>query len=500
MTRTVFYAWQSDCPSGTNRGFIRDALTKAVRRLNQEGYDVAVDEGTEGVAGMPDISNEILKKIDQCAAFVADVTLVGTVDKTGSDKRMSNPSVMYELGFARKALGENRLVALVNTAFGRVEDLPFDIRSARVSTYTRNKRKGDEDTEPAQLSDLLYRSLKRVLDEFDCDESASAKMAPVAALKRLLPDANQVIEVEDLIVDYCESLVTALGDDERFPHTNSKVSADAPGIRYLADQAKLYMDVCSPFCELFATGVAFGSTIHDDVWRRVIERIGNIASQQQAGHVPLLHLRHLPTLMLGYATLIAGVHRNNYSAIRSVFIDATPRDGDGQKVPAIGSVHPWIPFTRVDLVATVASIDAEHDDVCDLDRIGDLICGAVGRRYTPGSDLLYTILREPLRPIIRDDETYTETFDQAEVLLALIAADAAANSDVYLPSPYYGAFTWRHRFEQPRFEQKFVDDALSAGREWLPLSAGLFGGYEARIRSAAETVLSGAKAARGRQH
>ena len=53
VTRTVFYAWQSDCPSGTNRGFIRKALKKAVERLNDEGYDVAVDEGTAGVAGMP---------------------------------------------------------------------------------------------------------------------------------------------------------------------------------------------------------------------------------------------------------------------------------------------------------------------------------------------------------------------------------------------------------------------------------------------------------------
>ena len=32
VTRTVFYAWQSDCPSGTNRGFIREALKRAVKR------------------------------------------------------------------------------------------------------------------------------------------------------------------------------------------------------------------------------------------------------------------------------------------------------------------------------------------------------------------------------------------------------------------------------------------------------------------------------------
>ncbi len=502
VARTVFYAWQADCPSGTNRGFIRKALDQAVKRLNDDGYEIEVDEGTAGVAGMPDITGEILKKIDQCAVFVADVTLVGTVNEPGSAKRLSNPSVMYELGYARNAHGENRLVALVNTAFGRVEDLPFDIKSSRVSPYTRHKPPEEGDTERRQLVALLCESLKAVLDR-PLPENGSSEASPVDALKRLLPDTARVIEVEDLTNSETEALVSEITDKERFPPSNSLAKIDTEGVRYIADQANRYVRVCLPACELLSTGVGYGKDDHNDIWRRTIERVGNTASEEKAGNVALLELRSLPMLMLGYSALIAGVHRNNYQAIRALLVDAMVRDDRMSKIPAIGWVHPWVPFGNAVVVASVVAIEAKSSNPCALDLITNLINGSQGRLYTPGSDLLHKILREPLRPMILDDDDYTETFDRSEVLLALMTADAEKHTDAYTPSPYYGAFTWRYRrthIQQTPFEQSFVDDALNSEGAWPLLSAGLFGGDMARFRSAAKTVLSGAKEARGRRN
>ena len=500
VTRTVFYAWQADCPSGTNRGFIRGALDRAVKRLNEDGYEIEVDEGTAGVAGMPDITNEILKKIDQCSVFVADVTLVGTVDKSDSTKRLSNPSVMYELGYARKAHGENRLVALVNTAFGSVEDLPFDIKSARVGTYSRDKPKAADDTEPKQLADHLYRSLKLVFDE-PIVEIESSEADPVEALKRLLPKPDGVIEFEDLIREYTESLATEMVDEEKFPLGNSMASNSPAGYRYLADQAGLYIDASLPLCELLATGVAFGESRHDRRWQRTVERIANVAGQPRGGVTSLLDLRYLPTSMLAYSALIAGVYCDSFAAIRAALIDAKIRNEEKQKVPVIGCVNPWRPFQRAVLVPTIALLYAESSEMCDLDRIARLLTES--RRFTPGSCLLHSILREPLRSVIPGDEDYTETFDEAEVLLALLTVDARANTVEYIPSPDYGAFTWRYRLthiQQAPFEQRFIDEALSSGSAWPPLTAGLFGGDVVRFRTAAETVLSGAKETRRQQH
>ena len=498
VTRTVFYAWQSDCPSGTNRGFIRKALDRAVKRLKEDGYEIEVDEGTAGVSGMPDITNEILKKIDECDVFVADVTLVGTVDEAGTTKRLSNPSVMYELGYARNAHGENRLVALVNKAFGRLEDLPFDIRRARVSHYTRHNPRAKGDTEPQILVDLLYQSLKAVLDR-PLPENESSETDSVEALMRLLPKPDGVIEVELLIEKHRKALATGMGDEERLVPANSMPTDHALRYRYLADQAISYIEASLPLCGLLATGVAFGSSRHDHIWRRTVEHMGNVASQPRTGvDMSLLDLRYLPMLMLAYSALIAGLVRGNFTAIRAALIDARIRNDDNQKVPAISCADPWTPFRHADLVPNIALIDAESDEKCAIDRIGQLLNGTEGRRFTPGSLLLHLILRETLRPVIPDDRDYTETFDKAEVLLALMTADAVANTDKYIPSPYYGAFTLRNRHIQDApFEQSFIYDALSSGSAWQPLSAGLFGGDEARFRSAAATVLVGAKEARG---
>ena len=498
VTRTVFYAWQSDCPSTTNWGFIRKALDRAVERLNQDGYGIEVDQGTVGVPGMPDITNEILNKIEQCAGFVADVTLVGTVDEAGSAKRLSNPSVMYELGYARKVHGEKRIVALVNKAFGRVEDLPFDIRSARVSTYTRHRTKADGDTEPKQLADLLYKSLKAVLDE-PIPEKELPETNPADLLTRLLPKSDGDIEVELLIKKHADALVTQMSDEERFPLANS-IASDIPARnRYLADQANLHIEASLPLCELLGMGVAFGGSRHDHIWRRTVEDIGNVASQPRTGvDMSLLDLLYLPMLMLAHSTLIAGLDRDRYTAIRAALIDARIRNDENQKVPVISCADPWTPFRRADLVSNIALIDAESDEKCDIDRIGRLLNRTEGRRFRPGSLLLHLILREALRPMIPDDRDYTETFDKAEVLLALLTADAEDNTDQYIPSPYYGAFTLSFRgTQQARFEESFINDALNSGGARPLLSAGLFGGDMARFRSAAATVLRGAKEARG---
>lgn len=80
--------------------------------------------------GSPEIVATIFKKIDEAAVFVADVTPV-VVSANG--KHMANPNVLIELGYAKKALGPDRIILVWNTAITdcKVEDLPFDLRHRR---------------------------------------------------------------------------------------------------------------------------------------------------------------------------------------------------------------------------------------------------------------------------------------------------------------------------------------------------------------------------------
>lgn len=136
MADTIFYSWQSDLPAAGNKNFLWDCLIRAVKELNKDSICVEAERDTQGVSGSPDIAQTIFAKIDQASVFVADISFV---NKRGflrkKERLMPNPNVMMELGYAAKTLGWNRVICLFNTDYGNVEDLPFDLKFRRVTTY-----------------------------------------------------------------------------------------------------------------------------------------------------------------------------------------------------------------------------------------------------------------------------------------------------------------------------------------------------------------------------
>lgn len=138
MAVTIFYSWQSDSASKTNHRFIKEALEVAVNRLVADGHveeAPRVDHDTQGVHGDPDIFPTILRKIDECDVFIADVTIVAT---TAEGKNVPNPNVLLELGYAYNAAGTGRIIKIMNDSYGNPkEGLPFDLAHKRWPyTYT----------------------------------------------------------------------------------------------------------------------------------------------------------------------------------------------------------------------------------------------------------------------------------------------------------------------------------------------------------------------------
>ena len=132
---TIFYSWQSDLPNRTNRGFIKDALQKAIKGLNKNPAFVdaprELDVDTAGVPGSPDIADTILDKINKAEVCVFDVSIIGLAN----GRPCPNPNVLIELGYAVQALSWARLILVFNRAHGAPEDLPFDIRGRRIVDY-----------------------------------------------------------------------------------------------------------------------------------------------------------------------------------------------------------------------------------------------------------------------------------------------------------------------------------------------------------------------------
>lgn len=163
--QTIFYAWQSDSPSGTNRNAIRKALIAAASQIEDEhpGLTLTIDEATRDMLGADNVPRSILEKIEAADVFVGDVTTVTPPTPDGSKIRpCPNPNVTFEVGYAAAHLGWKRMILLTNLSVARYEDLPFDFDRQRISQYRvkeANERKGVD-----QLTNLLVTALTTILN------------------------------------------------------------------------------------------------------------------------------------------------------------------------------------------------------------------------------------------------------------------------------------------------------------------------------------------------
>lgn len=145
--------------------------------------DLEVDSDTQGVAGQPPIVETILKKIDASAVFVADMTFVG---KRLDGRPTPNPNVLIEYGWALKGGTHERVICLMNTAYGEPSglNLPFNLRHLRWPiTYTLA-----EDA-LLEIKAQEKRKLVKILDKAIRDSLAAAP-SPILEMPSPFPEAK----------------------------------------------------------------------------------------------------------------------------------------------------------------------------------------------------------------------------------------------------------------------------------------------------------------------
>lgn len=137
---------------------VRSKKTAACADQTEAELSPRPERDIEGLAGTPNIVETIFRRIAACSVFVADVSFVAA---TGGGKKIPNPNVLLELGFAVRSIGWERTILVFNNAFGTQTELPFDIAQHRwpieyrVTTHTevRDKRFNE-------LSDALTYAIK----------------------------------------------------------------------------------------------------------------------------------------------------------------------------------------------------------------------------------------------------------------------------------------------------------------------------------------------------
>jgi hypothetical protein len=192
MRRIVFYSWQSDLPNPTNRGFIQIALEEATATIAADdsvAVEPVVDRDTQNVPGSPDIASTIFAKITTADIFVADVSIVTRAEQM---RPGPNPNVLIELGYALKALGHERVILVFNKTFGKLEELPFDLRMRRILSYEMSKEAKERAPERKQLRAQLEEALRAALSVLP-DEPADTPIPAVSAIENVAPNRRIVL-------------------------------------------------------------------------------------------------------------------------------------------------------------------------------------------------------------------------------------------------------------------------------------------------------------------
>jgi len=182
----------------------------------------------------------------------------------------------------------------------------------------------------------------------------------------------------------------------------------------------------------------------------------------------LINLHWYPALLLSYAGGICALAAGHYHMLFALLGKPKYRDYyyNNRKLPAVEVLNLYHVF-RSGLNKWVPRPNAETE-------------------YTPSSNYLLDVLREPLRPYLQEDGEYEITFNIYEYLLGLIYEDFinVGRERNWAPA---GRFWWRYRDDWNKSPiMDFINEGLAQGEKWELLKAGFFEGNVERFQAARE--------------
>lgn len=263
---SVFYSWQSDLLDATNRQAIRGALRNAASKIESENIlslNITIDEATRNEPGSPNIPQTILDKISNSDIFVCDITTINS--KSDMERKVPNPNVMYELGFAVSQLGWGRIILLFNTEFGCFpEDTPFDIDRHRASPYALELDKDKKTTlkKIGPLTSLLNEALTAIIVNNPDKPSEGKELSPEERKrKRDISNINWAISTLHLpSLDHHITQVPRCIDDRIFYFWESFKGVVSNSLFHLYD--KKIDSLMKKFYTEWETTISFGQHYH----------------------------------------------------------------------------------------------------------------------------------------------------------------------------------------------------------------------------------------------
>ena len=147
---------------------------------------------------------------------------------------------------------------------------------------------------------------------------------------------------------------------------------------------------------------------------------------------------------------IGAVESDRLIALKRIFVKAVNNDGDMSRCRTV--------------------LSKLIQDIGFLVRHGNFLVGTE-RRYTPVSDWIHDVLREPLKQLIPNDSRYSYAFDKFEMLVSLGYYHLNNNWTDWFP---LGAFIYRH--DNRKHILTTMIESVSVMRDGSPyVTSGIFG-------------------------
>jgi len=325
---------------------------------------------------------------------------------------------------------------------GKTEKL-INIRLAEVITIK------DADTFFNELVEKIS-----ALEDYARPHPLSAKIA-VTSLKKYLVDDHHRIRLHDFVMQETEKLCEQISE-KNFP---------APMVRkYDAEEVKTRMERYESLTEILlaiiVTGCYWGEKQHEYLWIKCLARTAYHLGSQGMGALRKLGL--YPALLLLYGGGIASMVSNRYDTFSAILTEPKVKTNEIDR-PLIFNIHPW------ELMEN------------NLQRM------VYGNKYTPISDHLSDVLREPFKELLPEDFLYQRAFDRFEYLRALVHSDLnqKLNGRTYFP---IGSFGWRNIHYGDDIMNEIESEIQEDGEGWSPLKSGLFDGSLERFREIKKVV------------
>lgn len=349
---------------------------------------------------------------------------------------------------------------LMSYVYGKVAT---DKNSNQTPHYGHIDGDGDFVLIAPQLVDLERSEQKgfdslMVIPYAEADQTRGTLESKIKQVKDLLASQEHSIHLHDFVVDEVKRFLSASSDD------HFKVQGTF-SIEELLSRISKYEEVTKDLSVLTACIAYWATSSHRQILRKVLTRSTD-RLERTNGLTIWISLRWYPVLLQMYCAGIAAVEAKRYDSLADIFLTPieTPDSNRQRECFVESASNAVLEFSRVELFKNLPG----HE-----------------RHYTPMSEYLFKLLQPQLDDALFIGKNYESTFDEFEILFALVSADLRKQQDRGVWGPI-GRFGWKHHRSDNSPLQRVIAQAKNAGKHWEPLQNGLFGGDLDRFQSVAD--------------